>query len=351
MRLFPNKNQLSNFLDTVRGLDVSCYDLFVKIDDDDSYSRDYCRTINDFHRMLPPSFSSYHAGEIDYLNNQGGYPFVHSGFLSIFGPTIVFNREVLEKLFACERHPENIESISKGARHTSYGFHEDSLMHIIMKETGCCNRAENIRSLNMPMHAVIRRDNSSVMRGGLVSSDFWWKNQTISNSLASEELVLEIRHECWHDLLHVLGRRAMRLGEKDTADVLFINSEEIVLKWDRWGMETFMKEEGTGVFIRKNSSPFTNIEKPKTALLIVNCRHSDGRWRQCLDSCRQYFLNEHEVHYYVLTDEEDKLDAMDVTLIRKKKLPLALKKLNRFHLEQQLEETFTQYNFGNYILD
>lgn len=41
MRLFPNKNQLSNFLDTVRDLDISNYDLFAKIDDDDLYGRDY----------------------------------------------------------------------------------------------------------------------------------------------------------------------------------------------------------------------------------------------------------------------------------------------------------------------
>lgn len=41
IRYFPNSNQLTNLLDCTRGLDVSDYELFLKIDDDDFYSRDY----------------------------------------------------------------------------------------------------------------------------------------------------------------------------------------------------------------------------------------------------------------------------------------------------------------------
>lgn len=41
LRLFPNRNQLSNLPDCVRRLDVSGFDLFAKLDDDDVYALDY----------------------------------------------------------------------------------------------------------------------------------------------------------------------------------------------------------------------------------------------------------------------------------------------------------------------
>ena len=53
LRWFPNKNQLSNLADTIRGLDTTDYELFVKIDDDDFYGRDYLLTINEFHSKSP----------------------------------------------------------------------------------------------------------------------------------------------------------------------------------------------------------------------------------------------------------------------------------------------------------
>lgn len=348
MRLFSNKNQLSNFLDTVRGMDVSTYDLFLKIDDDDLYGRGYCRAINDFHLMLPSYFSSYHVGPIDYLTNKEGYPFVHSGFLSIFGPTIVFSKEVLEKLFACERDPKQIGSIASGARHAGYGFHEDTLMHIIMRETGCCNRAEFIRSLNMSMNAVIRRDNPSVMRGGLLSSDFWRKNQTIFNEKNSEENILEVRHSHWHGLVHVFGERATRLREKDMADVLSMDEEKLILKWDKWGTETFIKDNDTGVFVYRRLADSKNGQK-KIALLITACGYRTERWQQCLDSCRKHFMKGYEVCYFLLTDREDSTEEPDITIVPRKTLPSALEKLNRFNLEPELKKNLEKYDYVYFI--
>lgn len=352
MRLFPNKNQLSNFLDTVRELDVSGYDLFLKIDDDDSYGRDYCQAVNDFHRMLPPCFSSFHAGPINYLTNKESYPFVYPGFLSIFGPTIVFSREVLDKLFACERDPQNINRISQHIRHLDYGFHEDELMDIIMQEMGCCNRAEYIQSLGMPMNAVIRRDNASVMRGGLLSGDFSWRNQTIRNEKMSEESVLEVRHPHWHGLVHILGGRAKRLGMQEMADVLLLNDDTLILQWDKWGAETFVKNDDTGAFVLKCPADTENINLPKIALLITATGHRADRWKQCLASCRKHFLKGYRVRYFLLTDRPDSMDTQDeprVKFIQRKAFAPALAKLNRFYLEPELEQELEAYDFLYFI--
>ena len=86
MRLFPNKNQLSNFLDAIRDLDISDYDLFAKIDDDDLYGRDYFKSINDFHQHLPTGISAViTVGFGPYPNARGGYPLCGNGFFSCFG--------------------------------------------------------------------------------------------------------------------------------------------------------------------------------------------------------------------------------------------------------------------------
>lgn len=58
LRLFPNSNQLANFVDTVRGLDISEFDLFCKIDDDDFYDRDYLKIIVEGLDQYPPGTSA-----------------------------------------------------------------------------------------------------------------------------------------------------------------------------------------------------------------------------------------------------------------------------------------------------
>lgn len=136
MRLFPNKNQLSNFLDTIRDLNVSDYDLFAKIDDDDLYGRDYFKSVNKFHLHLPPEFSSFYCGPGEYLSVRGGYPFSGNGFFGCFGPTLVLSRDVLEKLIICETNPHMISQISPRLRHAGYGFTEDNFMHMMMLDTG-----------------------------------------------------------------------------------------------------------------------------------------------------------------------------------------------------------------------
>ena len=102
LRLCPNRNQLTNFMDTVRGLDISSYDLFAKIDDDDFYDPDYFRHVADFHALLPDGYSSCHRGEGLWLKRHEGYPYLEKSFLLALGPAQVMSRRVMEDLLAWE---------------------------------------------------------------------------------------------------------------------------------------------------------------------------------------------------------------------------------------------------------
>lgn len=255
MRLFPNKNQLSNLLDTVRDLDTSSYDLFAKIDDDDIYDRDYIRLVNEYHRYLPPHFSSYSSGNGHCLRDCGGAPFLAPYNFICFGPTIVFSPLVLDKLRACELHPTRIPDIAPGAGKGRFGFTEDRLMDIIMQATGSCNRYRYQKAGTVPASVVIRQGNPSVMRGGLVPHDFRSRNDDLKAERGVSERIVEIRHPRWHDLLRIMGDRAQRCTGGDEADVLEHNPASITLRWDKWGTESFrLGKNGTFTLYHPNPS-------------------------------------------------------------------------------------------------
>ncbi len=247
LRYSDNKNQLSNFLDAIRDCDISRYDVFLKIDDDDLYGRDYCLDVCRFHRMLPPGFSSYAAGATCFLHSRDGISWLEPGVLSIFGPTIAMSEQVVEKLIECERYPERMGEIDPELQTRAYGYREDRLMHVIMNQVGACNRAAYLSSLGEKNHVIIRRDNASVMRGGLVPSEVFSRNYTINRQTDGNEGILQMEHPMWRDIVQTLGKRARRLNGGDEADIVEQNASRIVLKWDRWGTEAWEKRPD-GVF-------------------------------------------------------------------------------------------------------
>lgn len=347
MRLFPNRNQLSNFLDTVRDLDVSGYDLFAKIDDDDVYGRDYFKSVNHFHLHLPPEFSSFYCGPGEYLGARGGYPFSRNGFFGCFGPTLVFSREVLEKLMVCEKNPRMISQISPRLRHAGYGFTEDNFMHMIMLDTGGCNRTRYVQEMSLPMHLVIQTGNASVMRGGLVPGDFRGRNWTISTSQTNDERLMEVRHPQWHDLVRVLGTRARRFERDDKADVLSVTDEEITLKWDCWGVETFKKrEDGTFVLTSgvRQETPSSSPRKKVAVLFLATGRYI-AFWEEFYAACQQYFLTDHDVHYFLFTDHPEAKTGDDVTVVCKPFYPWPMETLRRFETFLTVQEELRQYDY------
>lgn len=253
LRLFPNKNQLSNFLDATRGLDVSGFELFFKIDDDDFYGKDYVKTVNDFYTELPQHYSCWFSGWGDVLYRSGGYPRLGKEFYGVFGATMVFSRQVMDALRECEKSPEYLRralTLRGVPAETDWGFREDNLMHRLMELFGGANIADFLRK-NPPEapHVIVQKTNASVMRGGLVGGKFYAENREIYGG--TEELVVEVRHPEWSDALRVAGTRAERCGNADAADVLFFDGNALRLKWDGWGEEFFEKQpDGAFVFAK-----------------------------------------------------------------------------------------------------
>ncbi len=59
LRLFPDSNQATAFANTVRNMDISGYELFVRLNPSENYHIDILSFINAFHTGMPQFYSSY----------------------------------------------------------------------------------------------------------------------------------------------------------------------------------------------------------------------------------------------------------------------------------------------------
>lgn len=93
LRLFPNKNPLSNLIDTVRNLNVADYELFAIIDDDAFYNPEYLTLINDFHTAAPQHHGSYYNDVGSVLGRRDGYVFLKQEALASYESSLVLTRK------------------------------------------------------------------------------------------------------------------------------------------------------------------------------------------------------------------------------------------------------------------
>ena len=247
MRWFPNKNQLSNLADTIRGLDTTDYELFLKIDDDDFYGPDYLRTINEFHSEIPQHHCSYFNDWNWVHYKQGGISTLQKEFYQVFGASMVLTRSVMERLMECEEHPEMIAPIiQKWYRipgHGNIGFSEDNFIHKLMLESGYSNIAPFIAKKKIIHHLIVQKANASVTRGAMLEEEFKKANTAVAHDARCFEYVLSLRHPSWNDAFRILGTRGNRASKEDKAEILFFSQEKIVVKWDNWEEETFVRQD------------------------------------------------------------------------------------------------------------
>lgn len=288
LRLFPNKNQLSNIIDATRGLDVSEYDLFAKIDDDDFYSPDYIRTINDFHNTIPSGYSSFFEDTHWVRYENEGFTCLGQAYYSAFGANLVLSRKAMEVVIECDSHPDNIAELVPEAGHNGYGFTEDNLIRMIMQQTGCKNRAEFIHEKAIEYHMIYERGNTSVMRGGIISGQFAAANSSITQDPECYEHVIELKHPQWGDLLCLQGAKGHRVGlPQETAIILLFTEKELILKWTHWGQERFLKSEES-VYVRDDS--FTGYDnmmlKEKKGRMLLKIEHPQWQDYLLIDGTR-----------------------------------------------------------------
>lgn len=84
-----------------------------------------------------------------------------------------------------------------------------------------------------------------------------------------EEHILRIQHPSWQDRIKLSGNRAVRMHRNDKAAILSRTPEELVLKWDRWGTETFVQaHQAADLYIHYQYTDVMEEDAQATELLI-----------------------------------------------------------------------------------
>ncbi|WP_295926200.1 hypothetical protein [uncultured Akkermansia sp.] len=244
IRCFPNGNQLSNLLDTVRGIDTSGFELFLKIDDDDFYCRDYLKTINEFCETVPDGYSCYCSDWSWVLYKHGGVVSPQKEPFYVFGSSLVMSREVMEQVWKSETEPEIIRRIMAkyygGEGHSRIAWSEDNFLHKLMMDFGCGNIAPFVSRKGMKHFLMVQRSNASVTRGGLVPGDAV-QHVDVANASSPREMVLTLIHPEWMDTVRIYGQSSYRVSNGDRARVVRQTDSSITLGWEKWGEELFVR--------------------------------------------------------------------------------------------------------------
>lgn len=253
VHLFPNKNQLSNLIDTVRGLPIDDYDLFLKIDDDDLYGIDYLHKVAEFHQTLPPGCCSCYEGPCPVLEKRHGFPLMGERFFRVFGSSFVWTRPVMERIFACEQSPSlAAEILARNASpfdNGNIGFAEDNLIHLLMKENGCANIAPYLKQKGIDPHIIVQNSNASVTRGGLLDDRFAEANKTLSTDPALWEHCIAVSRNGFEaDVVVITGTCGYLLREREQVAVRTFDGGQLSIARSDGSIERFTKQKD-GTFV------------------------------------------------------------------------------------------------------
>ena len=136
IRFDENKEQLSNLLDTARNFDISKYDYFCKIDDDDWYAPTYLEEVNVWLNQEKDIDLSMTRNAI-LLENGNESVTMRINNSSLAGPTMCFSQKIIKSLFALEKNPRALvplypekEVLKQKAKQ------EDALIHHMTEKIG-----------------------------------------------------------------------------------------------------------------------------------------------------------------------------------------------------------------------
>ena len=146
LRYDPNRRQLSNLLDTVRDVDLSKYDYFCKIDDDDWYAPEYLESIN-------TELNKTGAADITYttstyiLTEDVNKTNMQLNNTDLSGPTMCYSRKIIELALEIEKYPEQIQKWMPNESISLSFIKEDRFLHLLARYKG----RERSRQLMEPL--------------------------------------------------------------------------------------------------------------------------------------------------------------------------------------------------------
>lgn len=249
-----NKNLLSNFLDTIRDVELKDYDLFLKVDDDDFYSRDYLKSIDEFHSVLNDEHSSTVGGLMWALEKSNDIFVPYATVFPVCGATWALTPEVIKELRELEYNEEEKEKI-KERNHTADFLTEDALMAFVASSKGIAIRHSGVYSeIKKDPPILINRTTKSVMRGDLTKEIIRPGIDVCSNEFDESVIQVLYKESKVIDLIRLVSSNAFS-KVTNRSGKYFANNDAIRINWSDGTTESFhMDTNGMYVF---SSTPHT----------------------------------------------------------------------------------------------
>lgn len=256
LRRCPNRGQLSNLLDTVRGCDTSGFDLFCKIDDDDIYSRLYLRTVNAFFDTLPPGSSCVYKHLPWVLRRVDAVPHPCRSSLRCCGPTQVWPQHVMAQMWRGETDADFRREVNLrfGIDSADVSFSEDRFILGLMGERGVRDIGPFARRYATTPLVTVQFSNRSVMRGGLVDPK-WRRSLRDSTGVGDEpveDVVSVLRSSGDVETILLRGKQSLSLKTHAVGEVLENTATGLIIRWQDGLSEEFSLTNNGMYELQKN---------------------------------------------------------------------------------------------------
>lgn len=233
LRLFPEKNPVSDVLDAFRGCDAELYDLFLMLRESDAPAPGFLETLNTFHSSIPENYSGYYKGNAWQLAPDGTP--VRKDDACGPGTCFSLTRETFTALRELEGAPEP-EPCGDG---------EQDLLFRLVTRYGRKNMAPFL-SKELLGHFLVYPPASQPGKCHCLEKARQASRQYFRHEEELWEHVLELRHPGWCDHFHLLGKEGCRAANEDHASIQEFTDHQLCVKWDQWGVECFVRESDGG---------------------------------------------------------------------------------------------------------
>lgn len=133
-RIDKNRDQLANYLDTMRDIDLDKYDYFCKMDDDDWYAPDYLEDVNDW---LNREHTVLSRATLFLLRNVDSVAKTERYYGEVTGPTTCLSTNLIKVLFALEKDANTYpQLVSADTVNQLKWRNEDALFDIVAGKMG-----------------------------------------------------------------------------------------------------------------------------------------------------------------------------------------------------------------------
>lgn len=241
LRLFPEKNPVSDVLDAFRGSDAEHHDLFLMLRESDAPAPGFMETLNAFHSSIPENYSGYYKGTAWELAADGTP--VRKDDACGQGTCFSLTRETFLALRELEGAPEP-EPCGDG---------EQDLLFRLVTRYGRKNMAPFL-GRELPGHFLIYPCASQPGKCHSLQKARQASRQYFRHEEKLWEHVLELRHPGWCDHFHLLGKEGCRAANGDRASIQEFTDRQLCVKWDKWGVECFVRESDGGFRMKQGAA-------------------------------------------------------------------------------------------------